>query len=445
MVTPYPSPAANEAQWSASRELLSRASRVVPGGVHSGRRRTDPPICVRSAHGAYLETVDGYRYIDYRAGAGAVILGHADPVVDAAVCEAITDGVLFGVGTTEREVAAAEKLVDQFPSADQFLICGSGSEATYYALRLARAVTGREIVVKAEGCYHGFHDCVLINCEVPPDMLGRRYPHSAGTLAGSVESVRICRYNDLEQIGALFARSPESIAAIIIEPIAHNGPGINPDPDFLPGLRALCNQYGALLIFDEVITCRHGKGGYQALSGVMPDLTTVGKSLANGYPFAALGGRRQYMARFTTHRGGDTVWAGTYNANVVGVTAALATMQRLDDGSVYEHLTRLGDRMRAGLAGIVSRLGVEAAVCGFGSLFCLWFAPGPIRTYDDVARNDVGLFERYRSGMIGRGVLEYPNSDGARSHLMAAHTEEDVARTLRAAEDSLREALTVRL
>ena len=427
---------------SRSAALLDRASLVVPGGVHSGRRRTVPPFCVRRAYDQYVEDLDGRRYIDYRAGAGAVILGHADRSVDQRVAAAIKRGVLYGVGTTEAETELAELIVQHVPSIDQVLFCNSGSEATYHALRLARAITRRSHVIKFQGCYHGFHDSVLLNCETDTNMLGKVQRHSAGMADDVVRTVHVCRLNDIQDVARTFAAFSDDVAALIIEPIAHNGPGILPQPGFLSGLATLCREYGALLIFDEVITgFRHHIGGYQSIEGVFPDLTVLGKAMANGYPIAALGGRRDYMERFTTRPGGDTFWAGTYNANALGVAAALATIDRLADGAVYAHTYNLGTLMRDGLAEIVKRAGISACVAGYGSLFTLWFAPAPLSTYEDVACNDLPLFTRYRSELIRRGIFEYPTTDGARSHISASHTVADVEQTLTAANEALAAAL----
>jgi glutamate-1-semialdehyde 2,1-aminomutase len=415
---------------------------VVPGGVHSGRRNIDPPFCVRRAYGAYLEDVDGRVYIDYQGGAGTAIMGHAHPDVLERVRAAGRQGILVGVGTSDAEVELAERIATYVPSVEQTLFCNSGSEATFNAIRLARAVTGRDLIVKFQGCYHGFHDYVLRNCQSRPEMIGRRDPHSAGMLPAAVDSTLICRYNDLADVRATLASHEGQVAAVIIEPVAHNGPGIVPRPGFLEGLRALCDHHGALLIFDEIITgFRHHIGGYQAISGVMPDLTAMGKAIANGFPFAALGGGRELMERFNTNRGGDVVWAGTYNGNQIGVAAALATLDLLSDGTVHQQIGDLGEAMRNGLREITADLPVPTSVCGYGSLFALIFANGPVESYEDVARNDLRLFVRYRRELLERGVFEFPDIDGTRSHISAAHTGDDIEKTLSIAGEALRAAV----
>ena len=260
-------------------------------------------------------------------------------------------------------------------------------------------------------------------------------------LEAAIDATLVCRFNDLDDVEETLRRHPGEVAAIILEPIAHNAPGILPQPEFLAGLRALCDREGAVLIFDEVITgFRHGLGGYQAICGVTPDLTTMGKAIANGFPLAAVGGRRELMERFTTNPAGDVHFGGTYNGNAVAVEAGLATIELLEDGRVHEHVYALGERMRAGLGEIAKRAGIPAFVGGFGSLFVLCFMDGPVASYEDVLRNDTELFMRYRRELIARGVFEMPESLG-RSHIGASHTADDVDRSLAAAEEALAAAL----
>jgi glutamate-1-semialdehyde 2,1-aminomutase len=264
-------------------------------------------------------------------------------------------------------------------------------------------------------------------------------------LDAAIDATLVCRFNDLADVRAELERHDGEIAAIVVEPVAHNSPGLLPHPGFLPGLRDLCDRTGALLIFDEVITgFRHHIGGYQAIAGVLPDLTTLGKAIANGFPIAAIAGARRHLEHFTTNPAGDVHFGGTYNGNAIGVEAALATIEQLEDGRVHEHVFALGERMCGGLAAIAGRAGVPAVVGGFGSLFVLCFMEGPLNSYEDVLRNDTDLFMRYRRQLIARGVFEMPESLG-RSHISAAHTEEDVDRSLEIAEQALRAALDDRV
>jgi glutamate-1-semialdehyde 2,1-aminomutase len=426
---------------SASEALLDDAAEVIPGGVNTCRRRSDPRLCLARGEGAYVWDLDGRRYTDFHAAYGAIFLGHAHPAVNARVARAIGDGVLFGVGATETEVALARKIVEHVPSVEQVVVCNSGSEATYHAIRLARGVTGRERIIKFQGCYNGFHDYVLRNVLSPAGLVGGRDPQSKGMLEAAVDATLVCRFNDLADVERTVERNPDQVSAIILEPIAHNAPGILPQPGFLAGLRALCDREGIVLIYDEVITgFRHALGGYQSIAGVLPDLTTMGKAIANGFPLAAVGGRRALMERFTTNPQGDVHFGGTYNGNAVAVTAGLATIEELEDGAVHAHVFALGERMRAGLAEIADRAGIPAYVGGFGSLFILCFMEGPLETYEDVLRNDTARFVRYRRELIARGVFEMPESLG-RSHISAAHTGDDVDRALEAAEGALAAAL----
>jgi glutamate-1-semialdehyde 2,1-aminomutase len=424
-----------------SSELLELASEVIPGGVNTCRRRSEPRLCIRRGSGAYIEDVDGRSYLDFHAAYGAILLGHSDPAVTARVSRAIEERVLFGVGVTESEVELAAKIVEHVPSAEQAVVCNSGSEATYHAIRLARGATGRERIIKFQGCYNGFHDYVLRNVLSPAELVGRRDPQSKGMLDAAIDATSVCRFNDLEDVEATVARHPGQIAAIIVEPVAHNSPGILPRPGFLEGLRAVCDHEGIVLIFDEVITgFRHHIGGYQAIAGVTPDLTTLGKAIANGFPLAAVAGRRELMRRFTSNPDGDVHFGGTYNGNAVAVEAGLATIEQLEDGRVHRHIFALGERMRRGLQEIAGRAGVPAVVGGFGSLFVLCFMEGPLEAYDDALRNDTALFLRYRRELIRRGVFEMPENLG-RSHIGAAHTEADIDRALDVAEHALAAAL----
>jgi glutamate-1-semialdehyde 2,1-aminomutase len=426
---------------SASAALLDAAAEVIPGGVNTCRRRSEPRLCFRRGSGAYLEDLDGRRFVDYHAAYGAILLGHSHPAVVERVARAIESTVLFGVGVTEAEVALAGKIVQHVPSVEQVVVCNSGSEATYHAIRLARGITGRDRIVKFQGCYNGFHDYVLRNVLSAPDRVGRRDPHSKGMLDAAIDATLVCRYNDLDDVTQAFERHAGEIAAVIVEPIAHNSPGLLPRPGFLEGLRDLCDRTGALLIFDEVITgFRHHIGGYQAIAGVLPDLTTMGKAIANGFPLAAVGGKREHMEHYTTRAEGDVHFGGTYNGNAAAVEAGLATIEQLEDGRVHEHVYALGERMRSGLAEVAERVGVPAVVGGHGSLFVLCFMDGPLESYDDVLRNDNALFMRYRRELIKRGVFEMPESLG-RSHISAAHTADDIDRSLEAAEDALRAAV----
>lgn len=431
-------PSGEMSENTRSRELLERAMKVTPGGVNTARRKIDPPLCIRRGHGAYLEDLDGNRYIDYHAAYGAILLGHSHPAVTERVAETIRDQVLFGVGTTEVEVELAEKIVKHVPCAEQAVLCGSGSEATFHAIRLARAITGRAKIVKFQGVYHGFHDYVLRNVMSRPEMIGKRDPASAGMLDAAVDATLVCRYNDADSVREAFAAAGEDIAAIIVEPVAHNMPSIMPVEGFLETLRECCDEYGSHLIFDEIITgFRHALGGYQSICGVTPDIATFAKGIANGYPVAVVAGRAELLERFNTTATGDVTFAGTYNGGAPSTAAAVATIDVLEQEPVHEHLFALGQRMRDGLEQISEELDVQTVVSGFGSLYVMLFMEQPPRSYDDVIHNDHAFFVAYRKELVRRGVLEMPENIG-RNHITYAHTTEDVDRTLEIARLALK-------
>lgn len=427
-----------------SRALLERAMAVTPGGVNTARRKIEPALCVRRGDGAYIEDLDGNRYIDYHAAYGPILLGHSYPAVNEAVRRIMDDQVLFGVGTTEIEVEVAEKIVGHVAAAEQVAFCNSGSEATFHAIRLARAATGRQKIVKFQGHYHGFHDYVLRNVISAADKVGKRDPMSAGMLEAAIDATLVCAFNDAQSLQAVFDEHGAGIAAVIVEPIAHNSPSILPEQGFLEEVRSLCDRYGAVLIFDEVITgFRHHLGGYQAIAGVAPDLSTFAKAIANGYPVAAVAGRRALLEQFNTTMTGDVAFAGTYNGGAVPLAAAKATIEILEQEPVHERIAALGDRMRAGLQQVVDDAGVPAVVAGFGSLYVLLFMHGPLRTFDDVLRNDREFFVAYRKALVQRCVFEMPENIG-RNHISYSHTAADIDHTLEVAREALDTTLSAR-
>jgi glutamate-1-semialdehyde 2,1-aminomutase len=422
-----------------SESIAAEAERVIPGGVSSNNRLVDPNLVFTRAQGAYLYDADGRRYVDYHAGFGPPILGHAHPEVNLRVTETLSSLDLIGVGPSELETQLAEKIVEHVPAAEKVMFCNSGSEATYFALRLARAATGRRKIIKFQGCYHGWHDAVAMNVISPAYKVGTKDLLSAGMTPEVVEDTLVLPFNDVEAVTETIGAQGESIAAVILELIPHNIGCVMPHPEFLQALRDLTNQNGIVLIFDEVITgFRHGLGGYQKVAGITPDLTTLGKAFANGYPLAALCGRNDLMDHCAP--GGDVFFAGTFNGHPIGVSAALATIDVLERPGSYDHLFGLGERMRGGLRSILSRLGIEATVAGFGSVFVTYFMAPPIDSYTDLLRNDVAKFVAYRRGMIEHGFYMLP-VNLKRNHISLAHTQEDVDRTLEAAEDVLASAI----
>jgi glutamate-1-semialdehyde 2,1-aminomutase len=430
---------------SANRALIEEAKHYVPGGLHTSIRMIEPPLCVRRAKGAYLWDEDGKRYIDYHAAFAPVILGHCYSQVVDRVAETVREADLYGVSTTYLELALAKKIVAHLPSIEKVLLCCTGSEATFHAIRVSRAVTGRRKILKFQGCYHGWHDYVLRNVISEPQLNNAWDPGSAGMLREAVENTLVCRFNSLEDVEQAFARNRGEIAAVILEPIPHNVGCILPKQEFLEGLRRICDREEALLIFDEVITgFRHHIGGYQSIAGVIPDLTTLGKAIANGFPIAAVGGKARYMDRFNTRAEGDVFFSGTFNGHASCLAAALATIEVLETGEVHRHIYRLGGKMRDGLAEIVKRRGYPCTVAGFGSVYTLYFMAGrAIVNFDDLLANDKALYIRYRQELMHRGVFEIP-MNLKRNHLSYSHTDEDVEFSLAAAEESLQAAFDAR-
>lgn len=420
--------------------MLDRARLVIPGGINSCRRETDPVVCIRRSKGAYVEDLEGQQFIDYHGAYGCIVLGHCHPAVVDRVTAILPKSSVYGLGATSFEVELAERLVQHVPSIDQVLLTNSGGEATYSAIRVARGATGREKVLKFQGCYHGSHDYVLPNALTLPGAATGDPDASAGVLPAAAASVLVARYNDLGSVKALFEAHDGEIAAVIIEPILHNAATIEPAPGFLEGLRDLCDRTGTVLIFDEVISgFRHALGGYQSIAGVTPDLTTFAKAMGNGAPIGAIGGARHLMEHFNTAPDGDVFYSGTYNGNSFAVVAAIATIDCLAEENVHEQTFRLGQRMRDGLSEIIAGSSMPATVVGFGSIYGLIFAPPPLRTYEDVQRNDKETFLAYKAALLRRGVLEMPAVNAMRGHISYSHSDADIDRTLEASAEAFAE------
>lgn len=423
-------------------QLWRRSLAVTPGGVHSNTRRIEPQLMPVRASGARIELQDGRTYLDYHAAFGPIVLGHAQPEVTERVTRALADQDLFGFGVTEAEVGACERIVRHVPSAEKVLITNSGSEATFHAIRVARAATGRKKIVKFQGCYHGWHDYVARNMLSAKDMIGKRDVGSAGMLDEVIDSTLVCRFNDPDDVERTIALHPRDIAAIIVEPIPHNIGCVLPTDAFMLRLRDLTSRYGIALIFDEVITgFRHGLGGYQQVIGVTPDLTTLGKAIANGYPIAAVCGKAEWMDHFSTQPSGKALFAGTYNGHAVGTAAIGATVDILEREAVFPHVFALGNKMRRELQGIADRCGLAATISGFGSVFVPYFTKRDIRSYDDLMHVDTAADLAFRRGMIAEGSFMIPLAM-KRNHIMYAHTEADVDATLNAAERVMKKLAT---
>ncbi len=434
--------------YKRSSEILARNRNFIPGGVVSVNRATYPEIVFVKGQGAFIWDADGNRYHDYHAAFAPHFLGHNDPYVTEAAIRVLRDGAsLFGSGTTLLEGRLAELICRHVPSAESVQFLNSGSEATFQAIRLARAVTGREHIIVMQGGYNGWHNDVSCNLMTPLDQLGPRVspgeysyvPISAGVPAAHRQLVHPVNFNDLESVK--YVCEKYSIAALITEPVLQNIGVIKPLPGYLRGLRALADRFGFVLIFDEVKTgFRHALGGYSSISGVMPDLVVFGKALANGYPIAGLGGKRELMQWFVHPDPSKRVLlAGTYNAHPVPTAAAIATIERLlmNDGEVYRHVESLGHHIQTGLERMIPRMGLKAVVAREGSAFCLYFMDHcPVDWHDLATHHDFGLDEMMRKRLVEGGVYFFPHP-AKQCSISFAHTQGDIQYTLERIEMSL--------
>jgi len=423
---------------STSEALFIRAQKVLPGGVDSPVRAYrgvggTPPFITR-ADGAHVFDADGNRYIDYVGSWGPMILGHNPAPVREALAEALKHGTSFGA-PTELEVRMAEAVIAAVPSIEMVRFVSSGTEATMSALRLARGYTGRDLILKFEGCYHGHADSLLVKAGSGAATLG--VPDSAGVPADVARHTLTAPYNDLEAVAAHAAAHGERIAAIIVEPVAGNMGCVLPRPGFLEGLRAVCDAHGIVLIFDEVMTgFRVAYGGYQSVCGVTPDLTTLGKVIGGGLPVGAFGGRRDIMERVAPL--GPVYQAGTLSGNPLAMTAGLATLEALSAPGVYERLEALGARLSAGLSAAAAKAGVTVTLARQGAMGCMYFHPGPVESYADAARADLARFGAWFHGMLARGVYLAPSQFEA-GFVSLAHTDADIDATTAVAGEVLAE------
>ncbi len=421
-----------------SQELWQRALDVIPGGVNSpvramGSVGLTPPF-MRSGRGCRIEDVDGNRYLDYVGSWGPLILGHAHPEVVAAVQKAAEKGTSFGA-PTEAEVVMAEKLCRLVPSLEQVRLVSSGTEATMSALRLARGHTGRDIIVKFDGCYHGHADGLLVAAGSGLATLG--IPSCPGVPAPVAELTLSLPYNDLEAVEKAFASQGERIAALIVEPVAGNMGVVEPLPGFLAGLRHICDQYGAVLIFDEVITgFRVALGGAQERYGVRPDLTCLGKIIGGGLPLGAYGGRGDIMRQIAP--AGPVYQAGTLSGNPLATAAGLTVLELLLAPRTYETLEETSHRLYQGLGAVFQAKGLPHYGQRVGAMFTYFFTGGPVTDYASAARSDTKLFARFYQAMLARGIYLAPSQFEA-TMVSLAHSLEDVEQTISAAEEALKE------
>ncbi|MBX6771790.1 MAG: glutamate-1-semialdehyde 2,1-aminomutase [Chloroflexi bacterium] len=415
-----------------SRDLYAEACRYLAGGVDSPVRAFravgQHPLFISRGQGSRIYDVDGNEFIDYVASWGPLILGHAHPRVVAALSEAITRGTSFGA-PTELETHLARLVVEAFPSIERVRFVNSGTEATMSALRLARGFTGREKIVKFDGCYHGHADGLLVKAGSGALTLGT--PDSAGVPAGAAANTISAPYNDLETLERIFTAHRGTIAAVIVEPVAGNMGVVPPRPGFLEGLRELTRADGALLIFDEVITgFRVAYGGMQELTGIRADLTCLGKIIGGGLPVGAYGGRADVMALLAPD--GPVYQAGTLSGNPLAMTAGIATLTELRQPGVYETLERRAAVLADGLAAAARDAGVPIVGTRVGSMFTTFFTDQPVVDYTSARRSDTRRYARFFHAMLEQGIYLAPSQFEA-GFLSLAHSDEDVERTIAAA------------
>jgi len=421
---------------SKSENLYHQAQRSIPGGVNSPVRAFTGvggvPLFIERADGAWLYDADGKAYIDYVGTWGPMVLGHNHPAIRNAVIEAAERGLSFGA-PTEMEVKMAELVCELVPSMEMVRMVNSGTEATMSAIRLARGFTQRDKIIKFEGCYHGHADCLLVKAGSGALTLGQ--PNSPGVPADFAKHTLTCTYNDLASVRAAFEQYPHEIACIIVEPVAGNMNCIPPQPDFLPGLRALCDEFGALLIIDEVMTgFRVALGGAQAYYGVTPDLTCLGKIIGGGMPVGAFGGRRDVMEALAPT--GPVYQAGTLSGNPIAMAAGYACLTEIAQPGTHATLTDLTTQLAQGLREAAQAENIPLVVNHVGGMFGLFFTDAEeVTCYEDVTRCDTERFKRFFHLMLDEGVYLAPSAFEA-GFMSLAHSAEDIQRTVDAARRS---------
>ena len=418
--------------------LFTNAQAVIAGGVNSPVRAFasvgGEPVFFKSAAGAYVESEDGRRFIDYVGSWGPMILGHSHPAVISAVTETAKRGLSFGAPCV-LETQIAERICELMPSIERVRMVSSGTEATMSAIRLARGHTGRDKIIKFEGCYHGHSDSLLIKAGSGALTLG--VPSSPGVPAGLAENTITLPYNDIDALREVFGEIGQQIACVIVEPIAGNMNMVLPVDGFHDTLRELCTASGTILIFDEVMTgFRVAKGGAQSIFGITPDLTTLGKIIGGGMPAAAFGGRADIMASLAPD--GPVYQAGTLSGNPVAMAAGLATLELIDQPGFYESLTAKTTALINGLAAAAKDAGIGMATECEGGMFGLVFTDAPsVRTFDQVAAADVERFAKFFNGMLDEGIYLAPSAFEA-GFVSAAHGDDEIAATLTAASKVFR-------
>lgn len=417
-----------------SQEVFAAAQNLMPGGVSSPVRAFKSvggqPIVFEHVKGAYIWDVDGNQYIDYVGTWGPAICGHAHPEVIAALHEALEKGTSFGAPSVLENVLA-EMVINAVPSIEMVRFVNSGTEACIGVLRLMRAFTNRDKIIKFEGCYHGHADTFLVKAGSGVATLG--LPDSPGVPKSATSTTLTAPFNDLEAVKALFEENRDEIAGVILEPVVGNAGFIAPDAGFLEGLRELTHEHGALLVFDEVMTgFRIAYGGAQEKFGVTPDLTTLGKVIGGGLPVGAYGGRRDIMSMVAP--AGPVYQAGTLSGNPLAMTAGIKTLELLQKPGTYEYLDRITKKLADGLLQIAKENGHAACSGQISAMFGLFFTSGPVHNYEDAKKSDTAKFGRFHRGMLEHGVYLAPSQFEA-GFTSFAHTEQDIDQTLAVARD----------
>jgi glutamate-1-semialdehyde 2,1-aminomutase len=425
-------------QQTKSQQLFAKAQQYIPGGVNSPVRSFravsgTPPFIARG-QGCRVWDVDGNEYIDYVGSWGPLALGHAHPAVVEALKRAAEGGTSFGA-PTEAEVELAHLICEALPSVDSVRLVSSGTEACMSAIRLARAFTGRNKIVKFSGCYHGHADGLLV--KAGSGAMTHGIPTSAGVPASYAQETLVADYNDIASVERLLEAYPQDIAGVIVEPVAGNMGVVPPAEGFLSALRRLTAENEALLIFDEVITgFRLAYGGAQNLYGVTPDITCLGKIIGGGMPVGAYGGRREIMEMVAPL--GPMYQAGTLSGNPLAVTAGITTLKELRKPGVYDQLDSLAQRLTRGLSSAFSRMEVPATINRVGSMFTGFFTPWPVQSLAQVEQSDTSMYSRYFHAMLERGVYLAPSQFEA-GFISLAHTEEDIDKTIETAAEALKD------
>lgn len=420
-------------EYTNSKRLFEEACELIPGGVNSPVRAFkavgDCPVFIERGEGAYLYDVDGNKYVDYICSWGPLLLGHQPEAVSKAVMEALTKGSTYGA-PTGIEVEMAKKIVDAVPSVEMVRMVSSGTEATMSALRLARGYTGRNKIVKFEGCYHGHADHLLIKAGSGALTFG--VPSSPGVPESIASETLTAQYNDIDSVKALFAQYPDQIAAVIVEPIAGNMGLVLPKEGFLEGLREVTAEHGALLIFDEVISgFRASFGGAQKVYNIMPDLTCMGKIIGGGLPVGAYGGKKEIMMHVAPV--GPVYQAGTLSGNPLAMAAGMAILDELAKPGVYEEIEAKTKKLVQGLQAAADKAGVKIALNQSASLFTIFFTETPVDSYKAAMTSNTEQFKVFFQAMLGQGFY-LPPSQFECWFVSQAHSDEDIENTIKAAE-----------